>query len=142
MGNAGSSSTRQIVLDDGTYIGKASDAGSEFAAAIRRMHHIFHSCDPEFHEVSQAVNLHGKTSDTFRAAAEQLQQCQRHREWQMSRIESTCGPPQDQYKLCVQRIKESGRGHESQCLPALHAFIDCAERALAAERYPHGARVV
>jgi hypothetical protein len=131
MGNAGSTSGSTITLSDGTFVGGASETGAAFAKAIQRMHCIFKGCDSEFCDLSDAVNTHGKQSEAFKLAAQRLQACQRRRERQLASIEGACGPAQDGYRLCVQHIKASGQGHEHDCLPVLHDFLDCAERTLA-----------
>lgn len=131
MGNAGSTSGSTITLSDGTFVGGASETGAAFAKAIQRMHCIFKDCDSEFCDLSDAVNTHGKQSEAFKLAAQRLQACQRRRERQLASIEGACGPAQDGYRLCVQHIKASGQGHEHDCLPVLHDFLDCAERTLA-----------
>lgn len=131
MGNAGSTSGSTITLSDGTFLGGASKTGAAFAKAIHRMHCIFKDCDSEFCDLSDAVNTHGKQSEAFKLAAQRLQACQRRRERQLASIEGACGPAQDGYRLCVQHIKASGQGHEHDCLPVLHDFLDCAERTLA-----------
>jgi hypothetical protein len=130
MGNAGSTSSTTITLSDGTFVGGASETGAAFAKAIQRMHCIFKGCDSEFCDLSDAVNTHGKQSEAFKLAAQRLQACQRRRERQLASIEGACGPAQDGYRLCVQHIKASGQGHEHDCLPVLHDFLDCAERTL------------
>ena len=131
MGNAGSTSGSTITLSDGTFVGGASETGAAFAKAIQRMHCIFRDCDSEFCDLSEAVNTHGKQSEAVKLAAQRLHACQRRRERQLASIESACGPAQDGYRLCVERMKASGQGHEHDCLPVLHDFLDCAERTLA-----------
>ena len=123
-------SSNKIILDDGTDVGYASKDGLAFAQAIQRMHNIFRSCDAEFTNLSEAVNTHGKKSAETKAAAAELQTCQRRREFEFAAIETRCGPAQYEYQKCAERVQQSGVGRESQCLPVLHSFIDCAERAL------------
>jgi hypothetical protein len=125
MGNA-AAAPRNIVLDDGTVVGAASESGEAFAKAVARMHCIFRDCDAELAAVSDAINTAGKKSEAFTAAAQRLQACQRRRHSQLDIIESSCGTSQEAYRLCVQ---ERG-GREHMCLPVLHSFLDCAERAL------------
>ena len=125
----GNSTSTPIVLDDGTRIGSKSEASQAFAQAIHRMHCIFKDCDDEFRELSEAANDHGKQSERFKTAGLRLQTCQQRRIRQFSEIEARCGPAQEAYRLCTQREENKG-GLEYQCLPVLHSYLDCAERAL------------
>ena len=132
MGNAISTDTTAASkLSDGTKVGDTSEAGRAFAATVARMHSIFPSCDCEFRDLSDAVNTHGKKSSEFAAAAERLKACQKRRTQQFTEIESKCGPAQESYRLCVERIRKEGNaGSEHLCLPVMQTFLDCAERAL------------
>lgn len=121
----------KLILSDGTDVGSTSSATSAFASAIQRMHRIFRDCDDEFRVVSDAINTHGKKSQEFVAAAKALKACQQRRVAQFNMIEAQCGPAQETYRTCVAKQHASGRaGREHECLPVLHTFIDCAERAL------------
>lgn len=124
MGNAPS---RKLVLDDGTDVGDSSDQGKAYAKAIERMHCILKGCDDEFMAVSDTANANGRASAEFKAAAQRLAACQQRRHDEFSTIESICGPAQGAFKLCVQ---DAAKGREHECLPVLHAFLDCSERAL------------
>uniref|UniRef100_A0A7S0IP74 IMS import disulfide relay-system CHCH-CHCH-like Cx9C domain-containing protein n=1 Tax=Calcidiscus leptoporus TaxID=127549 RepID=A0A7S0IP74_9EUKA len=130
MGNA---TSQKVVLGDGTIVGDSAEGAQAFGQAISRMHRIFRDCDGEFRRVSDAVNSHGRKSEQFAAAAEQLHACQRRREKQMAFIETRCGPAQGAFRICIEGIHENGAGDERQCLPVLHTFLDCAERALDAD---------
>ena len=136
MGNAPGS----LTLEDGTHVGSTSAEGRAFAAAIHRMHCIFKGCDEEFAAVSEAVNTHGKQSEQCRAAAGVLKACQQRRTEHFTIIEAACGPAQETYRSCTARIQmEKGPGFEHECLPVLHLFLDCAERALQASSAGGGA---
>ena len=63
------------------------------------------------------------------AAAVLLQRCQERRTKEFNIMERCCGPAQEEYKVCTQRTENRG-GREHQCLPVLHAYLDCAEKAL------------
>ena len=140
MGNAASTRTqfetpqskaKRLVLPDGTLVGEQSEESAAFATAIQRMHHMFRDCDKEFVALSEAINEHGRNSAAFSAAAQQLKACQQRRTDEFGCIEARCGPAQEAYRQCIQQLQESGKGHEEQqCLPVLHAFLDCSERAL------------
>ena len=125
----GSQPSTPLVLSDGTHVGSASEASRAFAQAISRMHCIFRGCDDEFVALSEAANTHGKQSEQFSKAAETLSECQQRRIRQFGQIEAACGPAQEAYKLCTQR-PENSAGREHQCLPILHAYLDCAEKSL------------
>ena len=117
-------------LADGTQVGVSAE-GRAFAQAISRMHCIFRGCDGEFAALSEAINAHGKQSAQCKDAAQALQVCQRRRTEQFQLIESTCGPAQETFRKCTaSKLAEKGAGHEHECLPVLHTFLDCAERAL------------
>ena len=123
-------------LADGTQVGVSAE-GRAFAQAISRMHCIFRDCDAEFRELSDAINQHGRKSEEFTAAANKLQQCQQRRTTDFTAIEARCGPAQEAYRLCVQRVHSSvesdSAGAEHACLPVLHIFLDCAQAALDAK---------
>jgi hypothetical protein len=125
MGASGSSS-RRIILEDGTDCGEASAGGEAFAAAIRRMHCLAPDCDDELRRASECANVHGQQSPEFAAAYARLGACQTRRGNQLAAIEARCGPSQDAFKTCLQ---EHGTTTAAECLPKLHAFLDCAEHA-------------
>ena len=116
-------------------MGNAASAkpGEQFAEAVSRMHCIFRDCDDEFRALSSAANTHGKQSEQFKAAGALLASCQERRTREFAIMERACGPPQEEYKLCTQQ-SENASGREHQCLPLLHMYLDCAERALKQER--------
>ena len=126
MGAGDSRDTSKIVLADGTDVGVASEDGKAFAEAIQRMHSILHDCDDELLGISDAANTHGQQSEQFASAFRRLEACQRRRANLLRCIEADCGPSQDDFRACCQ---EKGEG--PQCLPVLHKFLDCAERAVA-----------
>ena len=94
------------------------------------MHKIFRACDDEFTALSTAANTHGKESEQFKAAACKLALCQERRTKEFNIMEACCGPPQEEYKRCTQRDKGTS-AHD--CLPFLHSYLDCAEKALLQE---------
>ena len=83
----------------------------------------------EFKALSDSANVHGRKSDEFKAAALKLQACQQRRTRQLGAIEARCGPAQEAYRLCIEKITADGRS-DVQCLPVLHTFLDCADSAL------------
>ena len=107
-----------------------SEEAKAFAKAIQRMHNIFRACDAEFRDLSEAANEHGRKSEQCKEAALRLQACQQRRTREFSLIEASCGPAQEAYRLCVEQTRGTTADAEYQCLPVLHTFIDCAERAL------------
>ena len=123
----GTTTSKNIVLRDGTIVGSASDDGQALAKAIARMHSIFRDCDCEFAVLSDAANVYGRTSDQYKTAARSLDACQRRRTTQFHIIEACCGPAQGGYADCV---REKGAGREHECLSVLHAYLDCADKAL------------
>lgn len=134
MGNAASvslqpPSTAQKIRD-GAEVDHVSPEGKAFAHAIKRMHHIFRDCDDEFRALSGAANEHGRKSEECKAAALRLQACQERRTREFTLIEKRCGPAQEAYRLCVEQTRGTSADAEFKCLPVLHSFIDCADRAL------------
>ena len=107
--------------------GDASADGEAYAQAIHRMHCIFRSCDAELKGLSEAVNEHGKGSEQFTAAAEQLKACRLRKEREFGIITTRCGPAQEEFRACSARV---GTSRAPECLAVLHPFLDCAERAL------------
>ena len=116
--------------------GSSKTPDAQFAEAIERMHNIFRDCDGEFRILSKAANTDGRDSDAFKAAAAYLQKCQRRRMEEFHLMETECGPAQESYKQCTMRPENAGASH--RCLPVLHAYLDCAERALHKNGKAHG----
>ena len=108
-------------------VGGVSADGEAYAQAIHRMHCIFRSCDAELKGLSEAVNDHGKGSEQFTAAAEQLKACRLRKEREFGIITTCCGPAQEEFRACSARV---GTSRAPECLEVLHPFLDCAERAL------------
>ena len=113
----------------GNAISDAS-AGRAYAEACARMHTLHPNCEEEFRDLSEAVNAHGRSSAVCTAAAAKLRACNLRRDARFDAMTARCGPAQEAFRVCAQRAKEAGH-HEATCLPVLHSFLDCAERALA-----------
>ena len=99
-------------------------------ACVQRMHVILRDCDNEMALISDATNTHGRKSEPFKAAVKKLEACQRRRVTEFTTIEARCGPAQAAYKSCLAELGPGASGKEYTCLPVLHSFLDCAERAL------------